>query len=64
MPGAQWQARVGCQRHLDRVHTSLRPAIPASAVGYTAGVITKVGTATYALNNAANLTRRRRGSGP
>jgi hypothetical protein len=32
------------------------PAIPASAVGYTAGVITKVGTATYTANDPANLT--------
>jgi len=32
------------------------PAIPASAVGYTAGVITKVGTATYTANNPGNLT--------
>lgn len=32
------------------------PAIPASAVGYTAGVISKVGTATYTANNPANLT--------
>lgn len=32
------------------------PAIPASAVGYTAGTITKVGTATYTANNPGNLT--------
>ena len=32
------------------------PAIAASAVGYTAGPITKVGTATYTANNPANLT--------
>jgi hypothetical protein len=32
------------------------PAIPASAVGYTAGIITKVGTATYTANNPGNLT--------
>jgi hypothetical protein len=32
------------------------PAIAASAVGYTAGVITKVGTATFTANNPANLT--------
>lgn len=32
------------------------PAIPASAVGYTAGVIVKVGTATYTADNPANLT--------
>jgi hypothetical protein len=32
------------------------PAIAASAVGYTAGVITKTGTATYTANNPSNLT--------
>ena len=32
------------------------PAIPASAVGYTAGAITKVGTATYTANDPVNLT--------
>jgi hypothetical protein len=32
------------------------PTIAASAVGYTAGTITKVGTATYVANNPANLT--------
>ena len=32
------------------------PAIPASAVGYTAGTITKVGTATFTANNPNNLT--------
>jgi hypothetical protein len=32
------------------------PAIPASAVGYIAGAITKVGTATYTANNPADLT--------
>lgn len=32
------------------------PAIPASAVSYTAGLITKVGTATYTANDPANLT--------
>jgi hypothetical protein len=32
------------------------PAIPASAVGYTAGAITKVGTATYTANDPGNLT--------
>jgi hypothetical protein len=32
------------------------PTIPASAVGYTAGSITKTGTATYVANNPANLT--------
>ena len=31
-------------------------AIAASAVGYTAGTITKVGTATYTANNPAALT--------
>jgi hypothetical protein len=32
------------------------PAIPASAVSYTAGTITQVGTATYTANNPGNLT--------
>ena len=32
------------------------PAIPASDVGYTAGPITQVGTATYTPNNPSNLT--------
>ena len=32
------------------------PTIPASAVGYTAGVITKVGTATYTADDPADLT--------
>jgi hypothetical protein len=32
------------------------PAIAASAVGYTAGTITKVGTATYTANDPPNLT--------
>ena len=32
------------------------PAIGAASVGYTAGTITKVGTATYTANNPANLT--------
>jgi hypothetical protein len=32
------------------------PAIPASAVGYTAGTITKVGTATYTANDPTDLT--------
>ena len=32
------------------------PAIAASAVGYTAGPITKVGTATYTANNPVALT--------
>jgi hypothetical protein len=32
------------------------PAIPASAISYTAGVITQVGTATYAANDPVNLT--------
>ena len=32
------------------------PAIPASAVGYTAGAIVKVGTATYTANDPPNLT--------
>lgn len=32
------------------------PTIAASAVGYTAGTITKFGTATYTANNPGNLT--------
>jgi hypothetical protein len=32
------------------------PAIAASAVGYSAGTIDKVGTATYTANDPANLT--------
>jgi hypothetical protein len=32
------------------------PAIAASRVGYTAGTITKVGTATYTANNPVDLT--------
>jgi hypothetical protein len=32
------------------------PAIAASAISYTAGTITKVGTATYVANDPANLT--------
>jgi hypothetical protein len=32
------------------------PAIPASAVSYNAGTITKVGTATYTPNNPGDLT--------
>jgi hypothetical protein len=32
------------------------PTIPASAVSYTAGTITKVGTATYIANDPGNLT--------
>ncbi|MDQ1493235.1 MAG: hypothetical protein QOJ23_5749, partial [Actinomycetota bacterium] len=32
------------------------PAIAASAVGYTAGPITKIGTATYTANNPGDLT--------
>lgn len=32
------------------------PAIPASAVAYSAGVITQVGTATYTSNNPGDLT--------
>ncbi|HEX8629320.1 MAG TPA: hypothetical protein VF755_14235 [Catenuloplanes sp.] len=32
------------------------PAIAASAVGYTAGTVVKVGTATYTANDPANMT--------
>ncbi len=35
---------------------SAGPTIAASFVGYTAGTITKVGTATYTANNPTNLT--------
>ena len=35
---------------------SAGPAIAASAVGYTTGPITKVGTATYAANDPSDLT--------
>jgi hypothetical protein len=35
---------------------SAGPTIAASRVGYTAGTITKVGTATYTANDPANLT--------
>ena len=35
---------------------SAGPTIAAALVGYTAGAITKVGTATYTANNPANLT--------
>ena len=35
---------------------SAGPAIAASEVSYTAGAITKVGTATYTANNPGNLT--------
>jgi hypothetical protein len=35
---------------------SAGPAIAASAVAYTAGTITKVGTATYTANDPSNLT--------
>lgn len=32
------------------------PTIGAASIGYTAGAITKVGTATYTANNPTNLT--------
>lgn len=32
------------------------PTIPAASVGYTAGTIAKIGTATYTANNPADLT--------
>ncbi|MCZ2824302.1 MULTISPECIES: hypothetical protein [unclassified Modestobacter] len=32
------------------------PAIPATAVGYTVGALTQVGTATYTANDPGNLT--------
>jgi hypothetical protein len=31
------------------------PAIPATGIGYTAGTITQVGTATYTANNPSNI---------
>jgi hypothetical protein len=50
--GSGWVASV--------ISTAFTPptgtAIAASAVGYTAGTIVKVGTATYAANDPANLT--------
>lgn len=40
------------------ISTAFTPpaGLPASAVGYTAGAIVKVGTATYTANNPGNLT--------
>ena len=50
--GSTWVASV--------ISTALTPlsgpTIPASAVGYTVGTITKVGTATYTANDPTNLT--------
>ena len=50
--GSSWVASVVST---DFVPTS-GPAIPAAAVGYTAGTITKVGTASYLANDPADLT--------
>ena len=49
---------LGRERHLHRLHAAAGPAIAASAVGYTAGTITKVGTATYTANDPARPHRR------
>jgi hypothetical protein len=50
--GSGWVASV-----ISTAFTPLTgPAIAASAVGYTVGTITKVGTATYTANNPGNLT--------
>lgn len=50
--GSGWVASV-----ISTAFTPLSgPAIPASAVGYTAGTITKVGTATFTANDPGNLT--------
>lgn len=52
--GSGWVASV-----TTTAFTSLAgPAIPASAVGYTAGPIAKVGAATYTANDPAHLTGR------
>jgi hypothetical protein len=50
--GSGWVATV-----ISTAFTPLAgPTIPASAVGYTAGTIAKVGTATYTANDPGNLT--------
>jgi hypothetical protein len=49
--GSGWVAIVSCT-----AFTGPGGAIPASAVSYSAGTITKVGTATYVSNNPGNLT--------
>jgi hypothetical protein len=50
--GSTWVASV-----ISTAFTPLSgPTIPASRVGYTAGTITKVGTATYTANDPTNLT--------
>jgi hypothetical protein len=50
--GSTWVASV-----ISTAFTPLSGAtIPASRVGYTAGTITKVGTATYTANDPTNLT--------
>lgn len=50
--GSGWVASVTCTDFAPPTG----PAIPASAVGYTAGTITKVGTATYTANDPGDLT--------
>lgn len=50
--GSGWVASAICSAFTPAVG----PAIAASAVSYTAGAITKVGTATYAANDPGNLT--------
>ncbi len=50
--GSSWVASVVST---DFVPTS-GPAIPATAVGYTAGTITKAGTAAYLANDPTDLT--------
>jgi hypothetical protein len=49
--GSGWVASVS-----STAFTGPGAAIPASAVSYSAGTITKVGTATYVSNNPGNLT--------
>jgi hypothetical protein len=53
--GSTWVATV-ISTAFTRVTPSAGPAIPASAVSYSAGVIVKVGTATYTANNPGDLT--------
>jgi hypothetical protein len=53
--GSGWVASV-ISSAFTRVTPTAGPAIAASAVSYTAGPITKVGTATYIANNPGDLT--------
>jgi hypothetical protein len=48
-----WLCRHG---HLTAFAQPSRPARPTSAVGYNAGILTKVGTATYTANDPSNLS--------